>query len=146
MVHSGASARRPSRTTRLVPGVLAVLATLGLLGGLLTYWRVVAPGEPALAVPGVLAALLAITLVQTFRALLAADWLRRGAVLALPVGVLVTLLGVEPAAGCAVATADACRPTAPNPMLVGVGVLATLVPLYVDSRRRSVPREPDPIA
>lgn len=146
MVTAGRSAGSLSGSARLVPGALAGLVTLSLLGGLVLYWQVLAPAHPALAVPGLVAALVVLTAIQSWRALLTEDWLRRGAALAVPIGVLATLLGLYPGSACAAAAAGTCRPAGPNPFLVGVGVLATAVPVYLDCRRGSVAGEADATA
>ena len=140
--------RAQSRLGRLLPAALALLVTLGLLGALLLYWRVVAPGDPPVAIPWLVAPVVAVALLQACRAALADDWLRRVAALAVPVGVAVALLGLHPDAACEVLAARACAVggQAPNPALLAAGAVATAVPVYLDLRRRSVAREPDPIA
>ena len=142
------SLSRPSparRDARLVPGALAGVLTLVTLGGLAAYRLLVAPATHPLAVPGLVATLLALSVLQACRAVRTADWLRRAAILATPVGVLVALLALQPAGGCPAAGVGTCGPAGTNPYLLAVGALATLVPVYLDLRR-SVPREADPAA
>lgn len=139
--HTAGTRRRP----RIVPGLAAALVTATVLGGLVAYWLVSAPGARPLAVPGLVVALLALAVLQCSRAALADDWLRRGAMLAVPAGAAVTLLAFRPVAGCATRLLGACVPVGANPLLLAAGALATLVPVYLDLRRRSVARKPDPI-